>query len=96
MSLLIVFAGFVVVGQALAVGISLVVEQLTSPHASLLAFIPLYFGIFWVAWRAAIRVTEPNPSESKSVPRGREDISSPEPAATQLAAASARQNRAAR
>jgi hypothetical protein len=72
------FVAFVIVGQAMTVAISLMVERLTSPEISLLAFFPLYVGAFWTAWKLAIRVTEPKGSEPTSVPRSREEQRSPQ------------------
>jgi hypothetical protein len=61
MVLLVAYLISLVVGQSIAVGIGLLVENLHSPRAGLLAFIPLYFVMFWLAWRIALRLTAPRP-----------------------------------
>jgi hypothetical protein len=57
MSLLVIFFLAVVVGDSLAVGISLAVEHF-SERASLIVFFALFFCVFWVAWQAAVRITD--------------------------------------
>ena len=59
MGLLVAYIVTVVVGQAIAVSIGLAVDRLYSSHVGLVVFIPLYFLVFWLAWRFAVRVTEP-------------------------------------
>jgi hypothetical protein len=51
-----------VVVQAGAVGIGLLVERLYSPYTGLMVFIPLYFCFFWLAWLLAVRITRPRVS----------------------------------
>lgn len=58
MSLLIAYIATVVVGQALAVSVGLAVDHLVSSYAGLVVFIPLYFIVFYLAWKFAVRVTE--------------------------------------
>jgi hypothetical protein len=58
-SLLIVYLVTLVMGQAIAVGIGLAVERLYSPYTGLVVFIPLYFCVFWLAWRLSVRLTAP-------------------------------------
>jgi hypothetical protein len=41
------------------IGIALVADQLYSPFVSLMIFFPLFFGMFWLAWRISVRITEP-------------------------------------
>ena len=57
MSVILVFLVFVVVGDAVAIGISSVVEQF-SKTASLFAFLGMFVAVFWGAWLAAVYVTE--------------------------------------
>jgi hypothetical protein len=64
MSLLIVYVIAIMVGDLVAVGIAEVVERY-SEKASLGVFLALYFVVFWVAWRIAVRVTEPRPTLSE-------------------------------
>jgi membrane protein implicated in regulation of membrane protease activity len=58
MSLLVVFFVSLVIGQAISIGIGLMVERVVSPYAGLVTFIACYFAMFWVTWRFAVRVTE--------------------------------------
>jgi len=60
MRLLVVFLISLLVSQSISIGIGLLVERNTSPYTGLVTFIALYFAMFWVAWRFAVRVTEPN------------------------------------
>jgi hypothetical protein len=60
MRLLVVFLISLMVSQSISIGIGLLVERNTSPYTGLVTFIALYFAMFWVAWRFAVRVTEPN------------------------------------
>lgn len=55
MKLLAVYSVFVVIGVVVAYGIGRTVEH-WSPTASLPVFLAAFFLVFWVAWRAAIRV----------------------------------------
>jgi hypothetical protein len=57
MSVILVFALFVVVGDAVAVGISAIVERF-SETASLFVFLALFILVFWIAWVCAVRVAE--------------------------------------
>ena len=57
MSVILIFAIFVVVGDALAIGISSIVERFSNT-ASLFVFLGLFILVFWVAWICAVRVTE--------------------------------------
>lgn len=57
MSVILVFFAFVVLGDAVAIGISSVVEQF-SKTASLFAFLGMFVVVFVIAWHAAVLVTE--------------------------------------
>jgi hypothetical protein len=59
MSLLLVYLASLVVGQSIAVSVGLLVDRHYSTHGGLMVFIALYFGMFWLCWRIAVRVTEP-------------------------------------
>jgi hypothetical protein len=59
MGLLAVFILSLVVGQALSVGLGLMVERHTTPYTGLVTFIAAYFVMFWLAWRFAVRITAP-------------------------------------
>jgi hypothetical protein len=57
MSVILVFIAFVLIGDAMAVGIASIVEPY-SEHASLMVFLGLFVLVFVVAWMLAVRVTE--------------------------------------
>ncbi len=57
MSVILIFAGLVILGDALAVLISAAVEHF-SQSASLMVFFALYAGVFWVSWVLAVWITE--------------------------------------
>jgi hypothetical protein len=59
MVLLVTFIICVIVGQSLSIGLGLLVERNSTPYAGLLTFIVSYFAMFWIAWRLAVRITEP-------------------------------------
>jgi hypothetical protein len=59
MRLLLVFLASLLVGQSISVGIGLLVERHATPYTGLVTFIVCYFAMFWMAWRFAVRVTEP-------------------------------------
>jgi hypothetical protein len=59
MGLLLVFIVSLVAGQAIAIFLGLLVERHYSPYAGLVTFIALYFTMFWVSWKFAVRITEP-------------------------------------
>jgi hypothetical protein len=57
MIVILIFLGFVLVGDIAAVLIASMVEPF-SKFASLLVFLGLFIGVFCVAWLLAVRVTE--------------------------------------
>jgi hypothetical protein len=57
MSVILIFAAFVLVGDAAAVIISYFFERISN-SASLIVFLGLYILVFWVAWKLAVQVTE--------------------------------------
>jgi hypothetical protein len=57
MSVIVVFLAFVLVGDAIAVGIATIVEHFSNT-ASLLVFLALFISVFVAAWHAAVYVTE--------------------------------------
>jgi hypothetical protein len=57
--LLLVFLITLLIGQSISVSVGLLVERQVSPYTGLLTFIACYFAMFWVAWRFAVRITEP-------------------------------------
>jgi len=59
MTLLAVFILSLAIGQVFSIGLGLMVERYFSPYTGLVTFIGCYFAMFWLAWRFAVRVTEP-------------------------------------
>ena len=59
MNLLVIFIISVVIGQALSIGLGLLVERYSTPYTGMVTFIGSYFVMFWLAWRFAVRVTAP-------------------------------------
>jgi hypothetical protein len=59
MWLLIVYVALVLVGDVADYLIGLVVERMWGPQASLVVFLALYFVFLWVAWVAAVKITQP-------------------------------------
>jgi len=61
MGLLLAFIICLIIGQSLSIGLGLLVERYTTPYTGLVTFIAAYFTMFWLAWRLAVRITEPRP-----------------------------------
>ncbi len=59
MNLLVVFLVLLVICQSISIGLGLLAERVFSPYTGLITFIVLYFAMFAVAWKLAIRLTEP-------------------------------------
>ena len=57
MTVILIFIGFVFIGDVAAVAISYLVEQISN-SASLVVFFGLYAVVFYVAWQLAVWVTE--------------------------------------
>ena len=57
MAVILIYVVFVLIGDSVAVAICSMVERF-SESASLLAFFALFILVFWLAWRAALYVTE--------------------------------------
>jgi hypothetical protein len=55
-----VFFLLTIVGQTIAVSVGLLVERYVTANAGILAFAFCYFAVFWIAWRLAVRLTEPS------------------------------------
>jgi hypothetical protein len=64
MALLLMFIICVIVGQSISLGLGLMVERYSTPYTGLLTFMASWFVMFWIAWRLAVRITEP-----RSLPR---------------------------
>ena len=66
MHVLIVYIFCVIIGQAIAVGVGLLIDPY-STTAALAVFIPTYYGMYWVAWRIALLIVDRSPrSEADS------------------------------
>ena len=61
MGLLIAYIVCLVIGQSITIGIGLSIDRMYSPSISLPVSIVLYFLMFWIAWKVAVRITEPKP-----------------------------------
>jgi hypothetical protein len=61
---LIVYVVLLIVGQAAAVGIGLMLDPV-SKTAALATFIPLYYAMYWVAWRLALLIADPSPKKTQ-------------------------------
>jgi hypothetical protein len=59
MTLLLTFIICLLIGQSLSIGLGLLVERYATPYTGLVAFLVCYFSMFWLAWRVAVRITEP-------------------------------------
>ena len=57
MWLLIVYVLIVIVGDAIAYGIGAVVEGMYTPVVGLPVFLAMFFGVFWLGWILAVRIT---------------------------------------
>jgi hypothetical protein len=60
MTLLVVYIGLIIVGDAIAYFVGLAIERAV-PGVSLPVFLAMYFGVLWVAWIVAVRLTAPRP-----------------------------------
>jgi hypothetical protein len=66
MALLTAFVITVVVGDLIAIGIAEIIEYFSKP-ISLFVFLFLFIGVIPIAWRIAVRFTEPKaPAASRS------------------------------
>jgi energy-converting hydrogenase Eha subunit E len=58
--LLIAYLVCMFIGQLIAVGIGLLIDPY-SKNVALATFIPLYYAMYWVAWRAALMIADRSP-----------------------------------
>ena len=58
--ILIIYVVCMIVGQAIAVGIGLLLDPYSKTLA-LSVFIPLYYAMYWVAWRVALFIGDKTP-----------------------------------
>jgi hypothetical protein len=59
MRLLLIFIICLLFGQSLSIGVGLLVERYSTPYTGLVTFVTSYFAMFWLAWRVAVRITQP-------------------------------------
>jgi hypothetical protein len=59
MGLLIAYIICLVIGQSMTISVGLMLDRLLTPGVSLPVSLALYFAMFWIAWKVAVRVTEP-------------------------------------
>jgi hypothetical protein len=59
MGLVIAYVICLVIGQSITIAIGLAIDRMYSPAISLPISIGLYFLMFWIAWKIAVRITEP-------------------------------------
>jgi hypothetical protein len=69
MSLLVAYIACLLVGQTITITVGLSIDRFYSPAISLPVSLFLYFTMFWVAWKVAVRLTEPK-AENVSPPSG--------------------------
>jgi hypothetical protein len=62
--ILLLYVIFMIAGQAIAVGIGLLLDAYSKTLA-LSVFIPLYYAMYWVAWRAALFIGDRSPQPEK-------------------------------
>ena len=62
---MIVYVALLIAGQALAVGVGLVLDPV-SKTAALATFIPIYYAMYWIAWRIALMIADRTPEEKES------------------------------
>src|SRR3954451_21817338 len=59
--ILIIYLVCMIAGQAVAVGIGLLLDPY-SKTVALSVFIPLYYAMYWVAWRVALWIGDTSPA----------------------------------
>jgi hypothetical protein len=63
MRILVVYLICVAIGQAISVGIGLLLDTY-SPTIALTTFIVIYFAMYWVAWRIALMIVDRSPEKA--------------------------------
>lgn len=58
---LILYLGCLIVGQGFAIALGLFADQY-SAAAGIAVFIPVYYAMYWVAWRAALWIGDREPA----------------------------------
>jgi hypothetical protein len=70
MGLLVTYIVCLVVGQAITIGIGLSIDRFYSSAVSLPISLALYFLMFGIAWKVAVRITEPKADKITPPPVG--------------------------
>ncbi len=67
MNLLVTFLVMVTVAVVGAAWVGVIIDRMTSPFISLVVFFPVFFLVIWLAWRFAVKFTEPRaPTQTPS------------------------------
>jgi membrane protein implicated in regulation of membrane protease activity len=64
MSLIVAFVIAIAVGDVVAVGVGALVEYFSKP-VSLIVFLVLFMSVIPIAWKIAVRVTEPKDASTQ-------------------------------
>ncbi len=64
-----VYVVLLIAGQAAAVGIGLLLDPV-SKTAALGAFIPIYYAMYWAAWRLALLIADRSAGEQRQTASG--------------------------
>ena len=72
--ILVAFFAFAVIGQILNVLACLAIDQLVSPAVGVLAFVVLYIGVFWIAWRLALLIFDKEAAAPEQVREGGREL----------------------
>ena len=67
--ILIIYVICMIAGQAIAVGIGLLLDPYSKTLA-LSVFIPLYYAMYWVAWRVALWIGDRSPETAADATGG--------------------------
>ena len=67
--ILLIYVVCMFTGQAAAVGIGLLIDPYSKTLA-LTVFIPLYYAMYWVAWRVALYIGDRSPVEATDTASG--------------------------
>jgi hypothetical protein len=67
--ILIIYVICMIAGQAIAVGIGLLLDPYSKTLA-LSVFIPLYYAMYWVAWRVALLIADRSPETATDATGG--------------------------
>ena len=67
--ILMIYVVCMIAGQATAVGIGLLLDSYSKTLA-LSVFIPLYYAMYWVAWRVALWIGDPSPETATEASGG--------------------------